>query len=129
MSLQGYATAVQQTTEIACAYASGIRTLHAQASDVEWIKIGSFSVPVNVRGRLIVSGYAADGCTVDVELRDPTEVANSRATVATETESTSVSAAVDLLASKSYLIVARCTAAAEGAAYFGGISTVSLGSV
>jgi hypothetical protein len=123
--LEGFATAINQTTDVVCAYASGEKTIPAQTVDA-WIKIGSFTVPEPVAARLVVLGCAF-GCEVGVKLFGPGPVANSLATLTLEAESEARSGVFTLVPNVIYLVAASAVNPSVGAANLGSVTTVSLG--
>lgn len=125
VGLEGFATAINQTTDVVCAYASGEKTIPAQTV-AAWIKIGSFTVPEPVAARLVVLGCAF-GCEVGVKLFGPGPVSNSLATLTLEEESEARSGVFNLVPNVVYLVAASAVNPSAGASNLGSVTTVSLG--
>jgi hypothetical protein len=125
VGLEGFATAINQTTDVVCAYASGEKTIPAQTV-AAWIKIGSFTVPAPVSARLVVLGTAF-GCEVGVKLFGPAQLANSLAILTQEQESEARSGLFNLVPNTVYLVAASAENPSAGPGNLGSVTTVSLG--
>jgi hypothetical protein len=127
-SLQGYATQLNPTTQIVCAYASGSKTLKARAGTERWIVQGTFEVPEPVtEARLQVVGLATSGAVARVAIFNPAKLTTSEVTIpAAVAESVSVSGVFSLEAGVTYQIAACVTCTAELDSRFAVIRTCSL---
>ena len=77
-TLAGYATQLNPTTQIVCAYASGATTLKARAGAARWVVIGTFRVPEYVgEAHLQVEGLCTTNATCQVALFGPEQVTGS----------------------------------------------------
>lgn len=131
MSLKGFALAVQQTTDVICAYAASPRTLPAVAADpgpLRWVAIGSFRVPRSVRATLEVQGMATAETLLDVAIFGPAKMQASQARIVSREVSLSRSSTFDLEPDTDYILAANCWADVADAEHYGVILTASLGS-
>jgi hypothetical protein len=125
MSLKGYATAVNQTNEVVCAYASGPYMPSPIPDPSPWVVIGSFTVPIAVEARLCVSGLNTGVAVLSVALFAPGLVSSSATTVSSEFEAEALSQPISLLPSTVYQIAVQYLGLSGTAA----IRTVSLRSL
>ena len=133
-SLQGYATQLNPTTQVVCAYAAAKTSMRAIATseDNEYYAgtaIGSFTVPETVLCRLRVLGSrSSSDVTLTVALYSPDSVVGSTTQVtATEEESVSLSTtSITLVPNKVYQIVAKAVSPTGAGADIGTISLVHL---
>jgi hypothetical protein len=124
MSLQGYATAVNQTNEIIAAYASGSYQPVA-SNPAPWVVLGSFTVPAAIGARLCVSGFNSGPAALTVALYAPGLVAGSTVVVSGDVENEALSQPMSLLIGAVYQIAAQYLGASGSAA----VRTVSLRSL
>jgi hypothetical protein len=124
MSLKGYATAVNQTNEVVCAYASAPYQPEPVA-DAPWVVIGSFTVPIAISARLVVQGLNSGPAVLSVALYGPALIDHSTTLVTNANEGLALSQSFDLLPGILYQIAVQY----EGASGLGLVRTVSLGSL
>jgi hypothetical protein len=125
MSLQGYATAVNQTNEVVCAYASSPYQPVPVATNAPWVVIGSFTVPIAISARLVVQGLNSGPAVLSVALYGPALIDHSTTLVTNANEGLALSQSFDLLPGILYQIAVQY----EGASGLGLVRTVSLGSL
>jgi hypothetical protein len=124
--LSNYALTVNPTTDIVCAYASGMYVPAPTATDAPWVVIGSFQVPEAVTARLEVIGCKSGTASLAVALHNPTYMAGSMVAVTAATDAKHTSAGTfDIVPGVTYLIAAQF----QGTASVGVVRTVSLGGV
>ena len=124
-TLSGYATAVNQTQEVVCAYASSPYEPVPVAANAPWVVMGSFTVPIAIAARLVVQGFNSGSAVLSVALFGPALVANSAVTVANTNEGTVVSQEMSLVPGVTYQIAVQYL----GASGIACVRTVSLGSL
>jgi hypothetical protein len=122
MSLQGYATTVNQTNDVVCAYAAAPYQPAPAVSDAPWVVLGSFTVPENVSARLCVAGLNSGPAVLSVALYAPGLVAQSAVAVSSATDAEALSRPLDLAPNMNYQIAAQYL----GASGVGVVRTVSL---
>ena len=120
--LQGYATAVNQTQEIVCAYASAPYEPVPASSNAPWVVFGSFRVPITVSARLSVLGFNTGPAVLSVAVFGPALVTNSETLVTMTTEGETVSQPFDLVPGVTYQVAVKYA----GASGIGMIRTFSL---
>ncbi len=124
MGLAGYATTVNQTTEVVCAYASSPYQPTPVATNAPWVVIGSFTVPLAIEANLNVAGLNTGPAVLSVAVYGPELVDNSTVVLANAQEANVLSSPMQLVPGITYQIAVQY----EGASGFGVIRTVSLGS-
>ena len=124
MSLKGYATAVNQTNEVVCAYASSPYQPVPVATNAPWVVIGSFTVPLAIEANLNVAGLNTGPAVLSVAVYGPELVENSTVVLANAQEANVLSSPMQLAPGITYQIAVQY----EGASGSGVIRTVSLGS-
>jgi hypothetical protein len=129
--LQGYALNAETATEIVCAYAATRQTVPAVLAAPGWFLVGSFYLPLTVKGRLeVIAGLSAAGLTGTARLYDPAPgvdapVAGSDVSFTAQDLTRVLGGVVQLTGAKVYWILAQVVGAA-GADKFGIVSTSSL---
>ena len=133
-SLAGYATQLNPTTQVVCAYASAEASVEAIVDPgvaYYGVQIGSFTVPEAAPCRLSVIGFRSNtGVACTVRLIDPDDVAGSAVTVsAIAADGVHLSQPLLLAAGKTYNIAMKVTASAVAATNFAVIRLVHLADV
>ena len=124
MSLKGYATAVNQTQEVVCAYASSPYEPVPTALNAPWVVIGSFTVPNAISANVNVAGFNTGPAALSVAVYGPDLVPNSTVAVTSVKETSTLSQIAQFVPGITYQIAVQYLGASGSAV----IRTVSLGS-
>lgn len=125
-SLQGFATQMNPTTQVVCAYATNPLTLLATLTE-QWVVQGTFTVPEPVSCRLSVEGFVIYGATMKVALFCPAKMGDSEVVITEYAPSTvKNSAIISLLPGVVYLIAVSVVSESLGEDMQGTSRTVHL---
>lgn len=125
-SLAGYATQLNPTTQIVCAYASGSKTVKALTYE-RWLVIGTFDVPETVTARVAAFGLSTTGTEAKVAIFSDEKIVGSELTlVEGGVEQISISSVFTLVPDVSYKIAIDVQADTAGEDQFAVVRTVSL---
>lgn len=123
--LQSFALTQWPTSDVLCAYAAG--QIQQAADELgRWVCIGSFSLPVDVRGRLWVVGWRSTGVTAQVKLFGPEAVPDAVAQLSQGYDATALSAKSFVLSADTVYQVGLLVAGTAGDANYAVVRTVSL---